>query len=550
MADPAQLRQFINELFSDDELEDLCFDYFPEVLRDFTQGMTKGQKVRLLIGHAERRGRLEHLTTALAMLRPDAYADRFGDTPVEAPAPVPISQDAHKIFICHAYEDEAFAHRLAGDLRSEGWKVWIAPDSIRPGEKWVDAINVGLRASGVFLLVLTPAAVESRWVQDEIHYAIDQANQQRARLFVLDLEESNAPPLWTIRQHISFRKNYGEGLHRLRDALRSPEEESEQASPRNSRERTAEAEPASFEPERVRFWEKNPEIWIFGPLFILIMAVLIIAAIRANRQNSNEEQSGNSTQLSTTQSSGPGGAPISHRTVTLPGGLEVEQVHVPAGPFIMGSDAGETNEMPAHEVTLGGFWIDRTEVTNAQFGACVGDGKCEPLRNQSSFTRPVYFGLPEFENHPVVHVNWHDALAYCTWAGGRLPTEAEWEKAARGNEGFPNPWGEAAPSCERANVDGCFGDTKLVDDFAAGMSPYGALNMAGNVWEWVNDWYDEHYYDVSPAEAPTGPQDTGLKVWRGGGWTDDGVQQFATVRRGEAQDLFLFNLGFRCAYDE
>ena len=191
-----------------------------------------------------------------------------------------------------------------------------------------------------------------------------------------------------------------------------------------------------------------------------------------------------------------------------------EMVYVPAGEFLMGSEDedADSDEDPEHTVYLDAYWIYKHEVTNAQYRQCVDEGECDVPSNVNQFNNP------DFDDHPVVFVSWYDADAYCQWAGGRLPTEAEWEKAARGTDGRKFPWGEESPTCSLAQFRDCSGETKPVGSFPAGASPYGALDMAGNVWEWVGDWYDGGYYSQSPSENPQGPDSGEYRVIRGGSW--------------------------------
>jgi formylglycine-generating enzyme required for sulfatase activity len=232
------------------------------------------------------------------------------------------------------------------------------------------------------------------------------------------------------------------------------------------------------------------------------------------------------------------------RTV-MRGGVAVEQVFVPAGSFMMGSEEGSGDEQPVHEVSLDAFWIDRTEVTNAQYAACVAVDACRPPSGNSSSTRTSYFSSPQFANYPVVYISWDDARAFAEWAGGRLPTEAEWEYAASGPDGPTWPWGDEAPTCELLNYVDCVNDTSGAGAYLDGASWVGALDMAGNVWEWVNDWYEVNYYQNSSAENPLGPNSGESKVLRGGSWGVDDWEIRAAYRRASNPGDWNSNIGFR-----
>ena len=227
------------------------------------------------------------------------------------------------------------------------------------------------------------------------------------------------------------------------------------------------------------------------------------------------------------------------------GGVDVEQVYVPAGSFRMGSEDGAGDERPVHEVTLDAFWIDRTEVTNAQYAACVTAGACALPADRSSYSRLSYYGNPKYAAYPVIAVSWEDARAFSEWAGGQLPTEAQWEYAARGPESRVYPWGNAAPTCHLLNYVECVGDTNEVGSYPDGASWVGALDMAGNVLEWVNDWYDATYYLNSPGVNPMGPSSGQGKALRGGSGGGDVQLTRATVRDGRNPHARNSFLGFR-----
>ena len=226
-------------------------------------------------------------------------------------------------------------------------------------------------------------------------------------------------------------------------------------------------------------------------------------------------------------------------------------VYVPAGEFLMGSDStidsqAYADELPQHKVYLDAFWIDQTEVTNAQYAFCMKGGQCTLPAKTLSNTRSSYYENNQYANYPVIYVDWNQALDYCVWAGGRLPSEAEWEKAARGIDGRIYPWGGATPEQSLLNYNQNKGDTTAVGSYPNGASLYGALDMAGNVWEWVNDWYSNSYYQNSPVKNPIGPDSGTSRVLRGGSWDRDARHVRSASRYGNYPNYWYNYLGFRC----
>jgi formylglycine-generating enzyme required for sulfatase activity/tRNA A-37 threonylcarbamoyl transferase component Bud32 len=229
-------------------------------------------------------------------------------------------------------------------------------------------------------------------------------------------------------------------------------------------------------------------------------------------------------------------------------------VYVPAGELMMGSE----KERPLHTVELDGFWIDRTEVTNRQYEQCVAAGACEPPSDSSSHSRDAYYGNSAYDDYPMVNVDWHQAAAYCTWAGGRLPTEAEWEYAASGPEKQIYPWGNeydgtrlniCDASCDfdwnDETYDDGYADTAPVGSYPAGASWCGALDMAGNVWGWTADWYGA--YPSAREENPTGPASGEQRVIRGGSFGDDQDRARCSFRGWLEPGIPRNYIGFRCA---
>ena len=473
------LLRFLENHYTLDGLKTLCFNLFVDY--DNLGGDTKNAKARELILHLERVGRLPDLLAQLGRERPRAYERDFARTPPVPPVPVRPNRDPHQVFISHAHEDDAFAHRLAADLRSEGWAVWIAPDSIAPGETWVDAINRGLDASSFYLLVLTPAAAASPWVNTETNVAISLEHQRLMRFIPLDVSPSRPPPLWTAYQNVPFRDGYRPGLDHLLARLdgRPPRPANGQA----AKDITA-------------------------------------ARLFSDRR--------------------------------LHDHTRLELVRVAAGNFLFGA----TEPDRAHEVTqralhLGEYWIGRAPVTNAQFARFVEATHYRTSAEELGFARvwaggrwvdveKAYWRRPEGPrssiddrlHHPVVSVSWFDAQAYCEWAGLRLPSEKEWEKAARGPDGRPYPWGSARPDTTRANYGASRGTTPVGQYSPAGDSPYGLTDVAGNVWEWT----------TSSAE---GSGESQTRVARGGAWASEERNLRVTWRAAVDPALRFNTVGFR-----
>ncbi|HKG53138.1 MAG TPA: formylglycine-generating enzyme family protein [Anaerolineales bacterium] len=247
-------------------------------------------------------------------------------------------------------------------------------------------------------------------------------------------------------------------------------------------------------------------------------------------------------------------------------------VYIPAGQFPMGSEFGLMDEKPAHLVLLDAFWLDHTEVTNEMYRRCVRAKKCDEPSDL------LYYDDPQFSNHPVVFVSWTNAVTYCSSVDRRLPTEAEWEKAATWNpvrnEKIVYPWGNEY-DCSKGNFDdelqldaslmqdgsvNCDGYTLTapVGSFPEGASPYGALDMGGNVWEWVHDAFigvdsfnfnTENYYAISRFKNPMGvpPASTGYRSLRGGSWNWTYGYGRSAYRLGIGKDDTYDGVGFRCA---
>ncbi len=218
---------------------------------------------------------------------------------------------------------------------------------------------------------------------------------------------------------------------------------------------------------------------------------------------------------------------------------EMLMVYVPGGSFQMGSENGGSDEKPQRLVTLDGYWLDQTEVSNAQYGRCVAAGVCRT----ASLSDITGYKQADF---PVVGVSWEDANAYCNWVGAQLPSEAQWEYAARGPAGSTYPWGEEEPSCNVAHFNRCKYGLRSVDEMSEGASWVGALNMSGSVWEWIQDWYAPQYPAQSQLNNPTGAAHGDAKVIRGGAWNSEIGALKSTNRNYEQPENWLDHLGLRC----
>ena len=278
-----------------------------------------------------------------------------------------------------------------------------------------------------------------------------------------------------------------------------------------------------------------------GLLFgLLVLFSLSLFCLAAGAETMPSPVAGNAGAEQLPSYDGKAGVKAGQQCVNAKDGAVM--VWVPAGEFLMGSKAGEgyEDERPQHKVFLDGFWIAKTPVTVVMYRTfCLASGHKMPDE-------------PEFgwqDDHPMVSITWNDAVAYAKWAGAALPSEAQWEKAARGSDGRTYPWGFTwdTGKCSNSQGDHNPGHTSPVGNFPAGASPYGLLDMAGNVWEWCADWYDKGYYQQSPARNPTGPATGAMRVVRGGSWNYVMPGDFRTAYRGWNDPAYgYFDRGFRC----
>ncbi len=303
----------------------------------------------------------------------------------------------------------------------------------------------------------------------------------------------------------------------------------------------------------------------------LITICLILIVITLSGCGSTPEQEGaisftNNTPVPTDS---PADTPL-----PLTPFVTIDMILIPAGEFEMGQDADQSfascqilfepykefmkcnlswfeDEEPVHTIHLDDYYIDKYEVTTADYQVCVQAGVCDQPEKTSSKTHDEYYGNPEYADYPVIYVNWFDANTFCEWRGARLPTEAEWEKAARGTDGRIYPWGD---NFDEGLGNFCipgenkYSDTAPVGSYPDDASPYGVMDMAGNVFEWVADWFKYDYFSNSPSENPQGPSDGTHRVMKSCNWSCDYTPSIrASDRFWRFPDYGEYNYGFRCA---
>ena len=449
-----------------------------------------------------------------------------------------------QIFISYSKKDSDFAHKLADDLAAAGFKIWIDDKSISGGNLWRETIEQNLKLAGEVIVVVSPNSMTSEWVMLEGTLAYGWEKQ----LFPILIQPvENLPPWLEEYQWIDFVSTpHKIAFDSLVNALTPPDpirdllDQQFQAYQQTgalmgeiilsviednidiqaiSAEKRELIELSRLQASKAK---RRRQLYILlGILFFSVALVLTTLGVTGNLS----------------------------RLIYRP--LPMEMVEIPAGTFLMGSAITdpiyEEDELPQRNVYLDTYKIGKTEVTKKQYRQCIKAGVCRTIS-------PLEFLETDQENFPVTFVDWEDATAFCRWYGYRLPTEAEWEKAARGeNDGRIFPWGDQLPDCERTTLLGCTEGPVPVGEHEENASPYGVLDMSGNVWEWVADWYGSDYYAIAPNVNPPGPatreENNYYRVLRGGAATDKKEQLRIANRRGDSPDTRNHLIGFRCVQD-
>jgi formylglycine-generating enzyme required for sulfatase activity len=446
------------------------------------------------------------------------------------------------IFLSYSRKDTDYAHMLAENLQSRGFEVWIDA-RLDYGAHWPLEIQKHLDSCDAFILIMTPRSFVSEWVQSELQ----RAKRKSKPIFPL-LLEGDEP--WLSVESTQY--------YDVRDG-RMPDARFFMAigrvvSPADIPEAIPVSRPVIMMKE-VKQEQAKPESKIKTEVLIAVISLIgtIFAGLLASPLierwvNAEEAPAVVATDFPIYQvTDTPTITAQGFTPVVSPGDITDSKgavmANVPAGKFTMGSDRVD-DEKPVHEVYLDAYYIDKYEVTNSLYKVCVDTGICNLPRDVRDF------GDPNYANHPVVYVDWEMARTYCEWRGVRLPTEAEWEKAARGTDDRTFPWGDTI-SCEQANFGNCFGSTTEVGKYKSITSPYGVYDMGGNVWEWVADWYLSYYYQSLEKDPsnPQGPDFGEDKVKRGGDWNDDSVWLSISRREHSSITFYSRTTGFRCARD-
>ena len=475
---------------------------------------------------------------------------------------------AHDVFISYSSRDKTVADAMCATLEGRKIRCWIAPRDVPPGQIWASALPDAIRASRVFVLVFSDGSNKSRQVLREVAEAVS-SDIPIIPFRIEDVQPSKEMGYYikTIHWLDALTPPLERHLKRLADRVEALlAVEGEGLPPVPSEAPVAEEVGG---PEERRRW---PRPWQALPTWasVIILVILLSLVVGGGsqlvknlwapkpEQTKVAETVVTATLTPATQTSQPvpwtptltpkppTDVPIPSTFTTAP---PEGMVFVPAGEFIMGSPEGEGNddEHPLRTVYLDAFYIGKYEVTNAEYKECVDARACDPPSPTSSSSHDSYYGSPVYDDYPVINVSWYDAKAYCDWKGVRLPTEAEWEKAARGTDGRKYPWGNEFDSYKCNTYEPDVGDTTEVGSFPDGASPYGAYDMAGNVEEWVADWYDADYYGKATARNPQGPDSGVGRVWRGGSWLYRQLNARCAYRDWCPPDFRNFDVGFRVA---
>ncbi len=486
-----------------------------------------------------------------------------------------------KVFLCHAKDDKAKVQKFYDYLQKHGVSVWFSAVDLLPGQDIRLEIPKAVNTSDAIIVCLTKNSVDKEgYIQTEIRLALEKSYQMpEGRIFLIParLEDCEIPYSMNRYQYVDLFEP--SGYSRLMKALQLRASQlqlsnTEITTAANSsevqQENNGHVREENIEIEIPQIIEGNkPDANIAGRLkpakrnskwdtAIVVALIGLVGTIGAALFSSPLiEKWFTSTATATftitpqptvtlaaTETFTPTVASV---PIAITDSKGVSMVLIPDGDFTMGSDKGDPDEQPIHSIYLENFYIDKFEITNGLYQACVMDGVCQVPSSTSSSTHLNYYSDPKYGDYPVIYVDWNMAKSYCEWRDSRLPTEAEWEKAARGTDARTYPWGEGI-GCNFANFGGlnCVGDTTAVGSYKDGISFYGVYDMAGNVWEWVSSRYQTYPYNPNDGRESLTVWD---RVFRGGSWRNPAKEIRSSFRSYERQTYITNFIGFRCAKD-
>ena len=462
------------------------------------------------------------------------------------------------IFISYSHKDTKYAHELAASLQNMGFETWI-DERLDYGSQWPQELQKQLDSCSAFILIMSRHSYASEWVQSELQ----RAKRKLKPIFPLLLDGDEPWLSVESTQYYDLRESPDPDPKFYSD-LKKVLTPNPTARTLQSPKGTGTETPANASAKQ-KIGIGIAILLLFAGGAVLLTSLLSKKSITPTAPplaaTSDESSSAESTSLPETSV-----MPEMTPSPQLSSSGDSDMALIPAGEFTMGRSAEDEfagcqalnqqgcelsvfmDEEPIHHVMLDAFSIDKTEVTNALYQACEDQGACAPPQKSNSNSQTNYYRNPAFDDYPVIYVTWEQAKTYCEWRGGRLPTEAEWEKAARGTDERTYPWGEKIDETF-ANFNYSVRDTTAVGTYGNGKSPYGLYDMAGNVWEWVADWYSDTYYGKSPTENPSGPASGEMRVLRGGSWGLVGVSVSTSYRYARDPAESGPDLGFRCAKD-
>ena len=475
-----------------------------------------------------------------------------------------------KVFLCHASEDKPDVRKVHQRLVKDGIDVWLDEEDLLPGQDWDFKIQKAVREADAIIIFFSKNAISKRgYIQREVRIALAIAEEQpEGEIYLIParLEKCDMPFRLKHLHYVDlFEKDGYEKLIRSLQVRAKNVDTSvnikisqlESALHKKSQRESGSLPPL---PTRRSLYSLRS---IIIAVVVVVIGLFAITALNFPQIRKFFIQRTPTIPYSTPSEPAPA------QTLALPTDTPLPpppiipaslpdittDVHgismalVPAGEFKMGAEEGPESEAPVSAVYLDDFYIDVYEVTNAAYKECVEDNACETPKNSFDAFEKQYYGTSEYDNFPVIYVSWPMAKAYCEWRGARLPTSAEWEKAARGTDQRRFPWGEEI-DCRNANYHGCEGNTSEVGAYTKDKSPYGVYDMGGNVSEWVFDSYSPTHYRflTPPSTNPVYDELSDSHVLRGGSWVlESGYARTTSRRKGYPLDGNSYAIGFRCA---